>query len=624
MADFPKLKDSDMADLEKYTADLANALAGELETINNEISETNQSIQDLEENVDRSIQNLQKNVNENTADLLATKQFIENSMKTMEKEGTSIHVSDSADYPCKLEIEGKSEQLQTEQGKNLFDINNKNMTKTNCSDVSIEEGSITITSTSVATLSRVVFPVKYPINEPITISFEATFLEGLDLANNASVYFRKSNTSLGSTSLIKDTTKHTYSTTINNIPEEGYQLWLYVKSSSVEGIVKIKFENIQVEVGEESTVFEPFISDSPSPNYPSKIENLSGNLEIKATAKNILPRTFAEDLLKRLNISSTDNYLVEIDGKNYFKYPAQLGYQTEKKYFIKDVFEENTQYIFKLAIMKKSSETDGAYNISIRYTDGSGKAQGNKFINWTNMTEKEAKIISEEGKTIKEIGIAYSEGTTYINLDRYILRKLEAGMDTNKIEYEPCKEQSVTFPFTEGQKLMKDGHLGKNGIVNKRKQIVLTGNENWSKRMNTNNSFNFYINKQSILGISTHYLSFIAPNEIDTKNGIYLLNTLAIIITDLRFTDATEFKNWLAEQYGNGTPVVIEYELAEEETTPYTEEQATAKKQIDALKTYRTVTNVSNSQNTNMVLTYKKDLQTQFQELETMLLESGV
>lgn len=345
-----------------------------------------------------------------------------------------------------------------------------------------------------------------------------------------------------------------------------------------------------------------FVPDSPSPDYPSQIENVSGDLEVKAIARNILPRTFAEDLLKRLNISSLDNYLVEVNGKNYFKYPAQLGYQTGKNYFIKDVFEESTQYVFKLAIMKNDSETSRKINIGIEYTDG--RFVGLVTSVWTNMTEKEVTIISDENKTIKEIGISYNSGITYINLDKYILCKLEAGMDTSKLEYEPYKEQIVTFPLGE-QKLMKDGYLGDDGIHNKRVQIILTGNENWSKRMNTNNSFNFYINKQSVSGISTHYLSFIAPNEIDTKNGIYLLNTLAIIITDLRFTDVTEFKNWLAEQYANGTPVIIEYEVEKEETTPYTEEQQTAYNELQKLKTYRTVTNISNNQDTNMKIMYK-------------------
>lgn len=483
---FPKLKDDDMADLEKYTEDLADALATELDGFNTAIGA-------IVNNLNKSIQDLRKDISENTTDLEDTKSFIENSMKTLSTEGTSIHVEDSADYSCQLKVEGKSEQVQTE--------------------------------------------------------------------------------------------------------------------------------------------------NSPSPDYPSEIENVSGDLEVKAIARNILPRTFAEDLLKRLNVSSLDNYLVEVNGKNYFKYPAQLGYQTGKNYFIKDVFKENTQYVFKLAIMKTNSETSVAYNIQIKYKDGTIIAYNNGSRYWTNMTEEEVTIISDENKTIEEIGISYNSGTTYINLDKYILCKLEAGMDTNKIEYEPYKEQKVTFPFAEGQKLYKDGYLASDGIHNKRKQIVLDGTENYNNLKNNDTTMLFQMpvaltdalstlatNKTKL--ICNYFSAYNCYSEDQIKNGICYHNDRRLMIRiqrDLLATqDVAGFKTWLAEQYANGTPVIVEYVLAEEETTAYTTEQQTAYNALQALKTYRTTTNISNNQDTNMELTYKMDLQTQFQEIEALVLESGV
>lgn len=373
-----------------------------------------------------------------------------------------------------------------------------------------------------------------------------------------------------------------------------------------------KFKNPLISKTSSSTYVE-FIPDSPSPNYPSKIENVSGDLEVKAIARNILPRTFAEDLLKRLNVSSTDNYLVEIDGKNYFKYPANLGYQTGKNYFTKDIFEESTQYVFKLAIMKNDSETSGKINIGIKYTDGTFESLGTSV--WTNMTEKEVTIISDENKTIEEIGISYNSGITYINLDKYILCKLEAGMDTNKIEYEPYKEQIVTFPLGE-QKLMKDGYLGESGIVNKRKQIVLTGNENWKtiETQNTENTFYIY---------TAYYDSIISKNDgsvlcniavrgdvfdVDEGNRVYKYNrgeALRFRFWKKDIADLESWKAYLAKQYANGTPVIVELVSAEEETTPYTEQQQTAYNNLQKLKTYRTVTNISNNQDTNMKIMYK-------------------
>lgn len=453
-----------------------NAIQQNTENAINKVVPIITGIEENTENNNSDIAEAKINIENNTNNILEINNFIKNSMKTMEAEGTSIHVSDSADYPCKLRVEGKSEQ-----------------------------------------------------------------------------------------------------------------------------------------------------DGEPSTQNKVEMQNTSGDLEVKATARNILPRTFAEDLLKRLNVSSLDAYLVEIDGKNYFKYPANLGYQTGKNYFTKDIFEESTQYVFKLAIMKNDSETSGKINIGIKYTDGTFESLGTSV--WTNMTEKEVTIISDENKTIEEIGISYNSGITYINLDKYILCKLEAGMDTNKIEYEPYKEQIVTFPLGE-QKLMKDGYLGESGIVNKRKQIVLTGTETYISEV-LGSVYLYEIEKNDMLfsnagkGLCSHFINY--TNNYSTRIGNIRFgwnNKNIYFYTS--FPTLEEFKTWLVEQYSAGTPVIVEYELETEETTPYTEEQAAAKKQIDALKTYRTVTNINNSQDTNMKLTYKKDLQTQFQEIEALVLESGV
>ena len=461
--------------------DFQNGSSGNTPLSRTNMNKIQENTQNALNEITPIITGLENNTENNINDLLQVKDFIENSMKTLQTEGTSIHVTDSADYPCKLEIEGKSEQVQTE--------------------------------------------------------------------------------------------------------------------------------------------------NSPSPEYPSEIENVSGDLEVKAIARNILPRTFAEDLLKRLNVSSLDNYLVEVNGKNYFKYPAQLGYQTGKNYFIKDVFKENTQYVFKLAIMKSNSETSVAYNIQIKYKDGTIIAYNNGSRYWTNMTEEEATIISDENKTIEEIGISYNSGTTYINLDKYILCKLEAGMDTNKIEYEPYKEQKVTFPLGT-QKLMKDGYLGENGVVNKRKQIVLTGQENFvvsgkAFRYDIEGAYALPSTSPEVTNGTIDYLMCnafkVAGQSLmyrDGKTGISLFVPTdnpkkQRIMIGYEGKTVVELKEWLAEQYTNGTPVIVEYELEEEETTPYTSTQQTAYNALQALKTYRTVTNISNNQDTNMELTYKMDLQTQ-------------
>ena len=209
-------------------------------------------------------------------------------------------------------------------------------------------------------------------------------------------------------------------------------------------------------------------------------------------------------------------------------------------------------------------------------------------------------------------------------------------MDTSKLEYKPYKEQKVTFPLGT-QKLMKDGYLGENGVVNKRKKIVLDGTESWAlsgRQFEKCACFHIGIDnnpKINMLCNAFKYNQMAYNNSSDeecitnnVRTGTQNIIIVQIDKTRLTTQDVAGFKAWLAEQYSAGTPVIIEYETQEEETTAYTTEQQTAYNALQKLKTYRTTTNISNSQNTNMELTYKKDLQTQFQEIETMLLESGV
>ena len=66
--------------------------------------------------------------------------------------------------------------------------------------------------------------------------------------------------------------------------------------------------------------------------------------------------------------------------------------------------------------------------------------------------------------------------------------------------------------------------------------------------------------------------------------------TFAIMIND--YTSTTDLQTYLAQQYANGTPVIIQYELAEEIIEPLTQNQATT--MLDIIKTgsYEGTTNI--------------------------------
>lgn len=92
---------------------------------------------------------------------------------------------------------------------------------------------------------------------------------------------------------------------------------------------------------------------------------------------------------------------------------------------------------------------------------------------------------------------------------------------------------------------------------------------------------------------------FIAANGTTIVNGISGTKYATYINANIDgVTSLATFKTWLAEQYANGTPVKIQYELATEVIDPYTEEQQTAWEQIKNLKTYKPVTHISSEDET--------------------------
>lgn len=177
--------------------------------------------------------------------------------------------------------------------------------------------------------------------------------------------------------------------------------------------------------------------------------------------------------------------------------------------------------------------------------------------------------------------------------------------------YEPHKQQTEYFPLSEGQKLYKGSYLASDRIHHKRKQYTFTGNEviTLSNRQYENCAC-FYIDNQNIINKQNNYITkemcshFVYDSlaykenrdvECITDNaGIpYRLIIFQILKTRLTSIDVAGFKAYLAEQYANGTPVIVEYELAEEEIVPYTDDQKEAWEKIKNMILYKGTNHIS-------------------------------
>lgn len=181
----------------------------------------------------------------------------------------------------------------------------------------------------------------------------------------------------------------------------------------------------------------------PSPENPIEIKNCR-DIEILNTHYNLLKPTWAQDLLDRLTANNIDydkavNKIVEINGHRYFKYQSWLAIGSDLIYFAKNCFKFNTQYTFKMKMMKNNDSTSS--NIVIYYTDGSHLSK-NMSQN-ANMTPIEYKITSQVNKTIDYIGIAAHSAYTYIDLDSCVLYE-----GTDDLPYEGYG-QAYKFPAKE-------------------------------------------------------------------------------------------------------------------------------------------------------------------------------
>lgn len=169
--------------------------------------------------------------------------------------------SPSPDYPQELtSVENPTVDIW---GKNLFNMHNS-PSSTLAASVTVADKSITVSSTDDAILTRATYKVDYPLNTPLTVSFDATVLKADTTKAGTTVRLRKGVDSQAFT--ILDLTevgvkKHYESCVAEGLSEAGYELWLYLRTiSDAVGEISVRFENIQIEIGTAATEYSDYVA----------------------------------------------------------------------------------------------------------------------------------------------------------------------------------------------------------------------------------------------------------------------------------------------------------------------------------------------------------------------------
>ena len=192
---------------------------------------------------------------------------------------------------------------------------------------------------------------------------------------------------------------------------------------------------------------------------------------------------------------------------------------------------------------------------------------------------------------------------TYSNFTTKIM--IEKGMVVT--DYEPHQQQTEYFPLSEGQKLYKNSYLVDDGIHHSRKQVVLDGTETgWytlANQTGTNTSY-FCIPKSDMKKASTLICDkFINRNVWNTdEEAIQSIidNCIRLRINTSRASTVAELKTWLSNN-----PIRVEYELAEEEIVPYTEDQKEAWEKLRHFTLFKGINNITSTANAK--ITYVRD-----------------
>lgn len=317
----------------------------------------------------------------------------------------------------------------------------------------------------------------------------------------------------------------------------------------------------------------------PSPDYPSRIRNVGedGSADFKITGKNKLKIT---SFVNRTTDGVT--FTAKFDKKGNLEYINAVGNST-------------TGYrdIMRVDI---SNLPAGKYKINGLGTD--------KVIRYVLLkgNNDEPKIIT----TNTDVEFTQDSASPYLHfrIDLYMAGEVNATIKPmirpsiiTDNTYEPYQEQIKSFPFAEGQVLHKGDYLASNGTHHKRKTLVLDGTETITEV--SNNRFQIALplkagdGYQKIISLCSHFKSITQLEIISTTNN----NVVAVNGNYVYFRVNSEetldnFKNRLATQYANGTPVIVEYELAEEIVIPYTTEQEEAYYELQHLLMYEGYTKI--------------------------------
>lgn len=539
---------TDPCELHKYSETLAKELEKKDNEIEKSLKESADNINELEE---ENILN-EENITE-IIDLLPK----------VSNEGESITLENTARAKfTKFRIEGNSKQ-ETREGYNLCNVTDQ--TKYGVTFKKMKNGIL--------------------LNGKCTETFDVTVCEKTVAGGNYCIK------GLGSTAsnstfqeaIYKNDTIDCYVATTSKIrtfaDNDVLKSRFYIYKDTT-------FNNLLVPVQitkSDDKDYEPY-GTMPSVEFPSEIKNVKENVRINIRNKNFCDLDILEKLKeKAITINSSNSFTINLEN-------GRMKITSRINLMLPDDIDKSKKY--RIKYHRKMNNTSFLPRLSVLYVDGSKDEVEDRIL------EADYEYVTS-GKELSGMTLSWStqEQGGIVTFSNISITEINENSD-----FEESKKQTIIFPFNQGQKLMQGDYLADDGIHHTKTQIQLDGVTRGLKvtSVTLSNTSNLYycvikIIKQGINGTNNMYSTHFTP-YFEVKTGSCYITgsggSIVLVLTDQSITTVDAANTWLAAQKEKGTPVVIEYELAQEEIETYTEEQKEAWKQIKNAISYKGQTNI--------------------------------
>lgn len=462
-----------------------------------------------------------------------------------EATGAAISVTDAADRALKgLTLYGKTTQFTT-TGKNLFD-----------KDVNSPYSVSYVVDGVLNTRMGFGFGLPtgtYIAHVPSATSISNVYLYGC--VRNSSGMRKQDVTILANTGIFKPTF---------TIAEGDILLLYHGASNATAEQTAALFTNypVQIEAGTTATAYEPYTGGIPAPNpeYPQALESVGENIAVTVAGKNL----FNPAVLTENGWTESDG-VYSGAGQNLYGKTMPVGC--------------GAKGAFTLSFLAKTPNATGSpLYIYINYTDGTRSAAITVQV---HADEKLYTFTSDEGKAVDYLSFSYGTvGTLF-------MRNIQLEEGTIATAYEPYKPLQTMTATAEGGLRglgeVKDEIDFARGVrVQRIYEKVFDGTESLENYAPTvTNGVRYYLNPQlsyeyRALSKCSHF-SFNPYGWSAQENGQFkTVNPDYCVFRYDDYPTVDTFKAWLKQQYENGTPVTVQYVLAEPIETPLSAEELAA------------------------------------------------